>query len=301
MLKHRDRIVQWLRQPTTTAGRVSKFAVRVVRHFYLNNGVLLSSAVAYNTMLSIIPLCLVILMAFAQFFSDELLYETIFPELALIVPGLDVVLGEILQAFPEDRELVGGIGLLVMIFFSTIAFRILETALGVIFHRPKHKAPRKFWVSAAIPYLFLGLIGFAVLLITVVSAAVNAIPIETFLLLGLRFPLHEITAVVIHVLGLLGLVFLFTVLYVVLPTSRVRVGRALIGGVTATVLWEGTRFLLVWFFTNISLVGVVYGSLATLVVLLVSMEVAALIVLFAAQVIAELEHSAGEDLPWYEE
>lgn len=301
MDNRRERIIKWLKQPTTTAGRVAKFSIRVAHHFYLNNGGLLSSAVAYNTMLSILPLCLVMTMALTRFFSDQILYGTIFPELATIVPGLDVVLGEVLRAFPDNREFVGGIGLLVMLFFSTVAFRILETAMAVIFHRPKQKFARKLWVSAVIPYFFIGLIGLSVLIITIISTAVNAIPFETFRLLGLRVPLQEVTAMVIHLLALLALVLLFSALYIVLPTSRVRTRRALIGGVTATVLWEGTRLVLAWFFTNVSLVSVVYGSLATMVILLISMEVAALIILFAAQVIAELEHSAGENLPWFEE
>ena len=55
-----------------------------------------------------------------------------------------------------------------------------------------------------------------------------------------------------------------------------------------------------YYFAKISLVGVVYGSLATVVVVLLSMEVASLILLFGAQIIAELEACSRAGVPWYE-
>jgi len=64
---------------------------------------------------------------------------------------------------------------------------------------------------------------------------------------------------------------------------------ALLGGVTAALLWEATRHALLWYFTTVSKVNVVYGSLTTAIVVLLSLEIAATLVLFGAQVIAEYE------------
>jgi uncharacterized BrkB/YihY/UPF0761 family membrane protein len=65
--------------------------------------------------------------------------------------------------------------------------------------------------------------------------------------------------------------------------------HALLGGVTATVLWEISRHLLVWYFSTLSLVNVIYGTFATAIIILLSLEVAAIILLFGAQVISEYE------------
>jgi uncharacterized BrkB/YihY/UPF0761 family membrane protein len=73
--------------------------------------------------------------------------------------------------------------------------------------------------------------------------------------------------------------------------------HALIGGITATVLWEITRHVLVWYLTTLSQVTVVYGSLTTAIVVLLSLEVAATLLLFGAQVISEYErigHAAAK-------
>jgi len=48
------------------------------------------------------------------------------------------------------------------------------------------------------------------------------------------------------------------------------------------------------------MVNLVYGSLATVIVMLLFLEIAFIILLLGAQVIAELESSAAAGLPWYE-
>ena len=44
-----------------------------------------------------------------------------------------------------------------------------------------------------------------------------------------------------------------------------------------------------WYFASLSQVGVVYGSLTTAIVVLLSLEIAATLVLLGAQVISEFE------------
>ena len=78
-------------------------------------------------------------------------------------------------------------------------------------------------------------------------------------------------------------------IYLVMPIRRVRPSHALIGGFTATALWEIVRHILVWYFTTLSKASIVYGSFATAVIMLLSMEVAATLLLLGAQVIAEYE------------
>jgi len=75
---------------------------------------------------------------------------------------------------------------------------------------------------------------------------------------------------------------------------RVRFRHALIGGITATVLWEITRRVLIWYYATVSMVNVIYGSIAITVVALISIEVVAVILLLGAQVIVELERKSDK-------
>ena len=81
-----------------------------------------------------------------------------------------------------------------------------------------------------------------------------------------------------------------------MPVGRISFRYALAGGITATLLWEIIRSILVWYYSTISLVNVIYGSLATAVVALLSIEIAVIILLLGAQVIAEFERTKS-DLP----
>ena len=93
----------------------------------------------------------------------------------------------------------------------------------------------------------------------------------------------------LYLLGFVGEVFVLTSVYMVMPVGRLVWRHALIGGATAAVLWEITRHLLVWYFSTLSQVSVVYGSLTTAIVVLFSMEIGATLLLLGAQVISEYE------------
>ena len=70
--------------------------------------------------------------------------------------------------------------------------------------------------------------------------------------------------------------------------------KLVVAGATATVLWEMMRHMLAWYYTTMSQIQVVYGSLTTAVVALLSVEIGALVLLVGAQVIAEYERIGRE-------
>src|SRR6185369_1519674 len=90
-------------------------------------------------------------------------------------------------------------------------------------------------------------------------------------------------------LGLVGEVFVLSSVYMVMPVGRLSWRHALIGGVTAALVWEVTRHVLVWYFSTLSQVSVVYGSLTTAIIVLFSLEIGATLLLLGAQVISEFE------------
>jgi uncharacterized BrkB/YihY/UPF0761 family membrane protein len=81
-----------------------------------------------------------------------------------------------------------------------------------------------------------------------------------------------------------------------MPVGRLSVRYALIGGVTAGLLWEITRHVLVWYYASMSSIQVVYGSLTTSIIVLLSVEIGAIVLLLGAQVIAEYERVRREPI-----
>jgi hypothetical protein len=56
--------------------------------------------------------------------------------------------------------------------------------------------------------------------------------------------------------GRTGEALLLTAIYLVMPAGRLSFRHAVIGGVTAAVLWEITRHILVWYYTTMSQIDV---------------------------------------------
>jgi membrane protein len=266
-----------------------RFFLRVLAAFKHNQGLLLSGAIAYYMLLSIIPLFLLLLVGLSRVLPEEQLLATVEGDLALLIPAASDLVSEDLRSFLTHTHLIGWVGFVALVFFATMSFTMMENAMSVIFFHRVAIHRRHFLISALIPFLFIFLIGAGLLLITLISGALETLDDEQIRLFGYEWTLQGLSGASLYLLGMLGQMLLLTALYLVMPTGRIRVSHALVGGVVAAVLWEISRHLLVWYFRTLSFVNIIYGSLASAVVVLLSFEVAALILLLGAQVIAELE------------
>jgi membrane protein len=173
---------------------------------------------------------------------------------------------------------------------------VLENAMSVIFFHRVTERRRRFIVSVLLPYCYILCLGVGVLLVTLVSASLQAMGEREIEFLGRTWSLGGVSGVLLYLLGFAGEVLVLTSIYLVMPVGRIKFSHALIGGVTAAVLWEITRHVLTWYFATLSQVNVVYGSLTTAIVVLLSLEFAAILLLFGAQVIAEYERIATEKI-----
>jgi membrane protein len=90
-----------------------------------------------------------------------------------------------------------------------------------------------------------------------------------------QISLVDYSALLLKSARFLGEIILFASFYRSLPAVHVRFRLSLVGGVVVSILRETTRAILVWYFSSVSLVNVVYGSLGTIIILLITMEVGA--------------------------
>ena len=284
------------RRATKVLQRPGAFALAVIKGFRANQGVLLAGAVAYYTLLSLVPLLILALMVLSHLFAEDQVLLILREYLEFVVPGQSNALVQELRTFLAHREVVGGFLLVTMLFFSALAFTILENAMSVIFvHRVAIKR-RHFLVSAIMPYLFVLFLGAGLLVVTLVASMLQFVGTRSIVILGQVHSLDRVSAVLLYLLGLTGEALLLSAIYLVMPVGRLSLRHALIGGVVATLLWEITRHVLVWYYTTMSQIQVVYGSLTTSVAILLSVEIGALVLLLGAQVIAEYERIGHEPI-----
>lgn len=269
----------------------SRFCLRTVRAFSRSGGWELAGALAYNGLLSVVPLFLLATAVFARFVDRERFIRVVAREMRQFLPAANAqpIYQAILDMLREPFS--GGLfGLAALLFFSTFAFRTLQHALDVIFHhRRELHGPRSLLLSSAIALGYVVAIGFASLLQTLALVSLDRVP-----WLAERIPRFT------GWLGLVGTSLVLASVFWVMPVGKGSLRAALWGGVIAAVLWQALQGTLIWYFANISSVNLIYGSLAGIVVVLFSFELAAAIVLLAAQAIAEIERSSRAGVPWYE-
>jgi YihY family inner membrane protein len=265
------------------------FGWRVLKNFRANQGLLLAGAVAYYALLSVVPLLILTVIALSHIVDQGELLSTLGRYLEWLMPGQSQAIVDELSTFLDHRDVIGWVLFATMLFFSSLAFTVLENAMSVIFLHRVAVRRRRFIVSAMLPYLYILCLGFGLLVVTLVAGSLQAIGEESVNLFGRDWSLSGVSGLLLYLLGLAGEIFVLTSVYMVMPVGRLHWSHALIGGVTAALLWEVTRHLLVWYFSTLSQVNVVYGSLTTAIVVLLSLEIAATLLLLGAQVISEYE------------
>ncbi|HOW75314.1 MAG TPA: YhjD/YihY/BrkB family envelope integrity protein, partial [Candidatus Competibacteraceae bacterium] len=93
-------LYRWLRYPLT-------FARQVFQRFQANQGTLLAGAIAYNALLSLIPLVILLLVALSQVVSEAQLLEVLHRYLEQLMPSKsDLILRQV-QQFLEHRRVLG--------------------------------------------------------------------------------------------------------------------------------------------------------------------------------------------------
>ena len=265
------------------------FAWRTLKAFRANQGFLLAGAVAYYALLSLVPLLILVGIALSHVIDRGELLDALGRYLEWLVPGQSHALVDELTTFLDHRDVIGWLLFVSMLFFSSLAFTVLENAMSVIFHHRVAIRRRRFMVSALMPYLYILSLGLGLLLVTFVAGSLQAMGEESVHFLGVDWSLHGVSGVLLYLLGLAGEIAVLTSIYLVMPVGSLRLRHALVGGVSAALLWELTRHALLWYLATLSQVSVVYGSLTTAIVVLLSLELGATLLLLGAQVIAEYE------------
>src|SRR6476620_3905017 len=105
---------------TKVISQPGRFSLQVVKAFQKNQGLLLSGALAYYILLSMIPLFTLLLLMLSHLIDQAALMATLQRYIGLIIPGdASVVLGQVRNVL-EHREVAGWVVLVAMLFFSSL-------------------------------------------------------------------------------------------------------------------------------------------------------------------------------------
>ena len=269
-------------------GPPARLAWRAFLRFQEHNGPDRAAAVAYYTLLSLLPLLIFLIsLGVAVVGSFERAYRGTLLLVSGVVVHLDERSLEALRTFVERSLRFQIPALLLLAWTARRAFASLFSALERIFG-----VPGRSFARGNLAALGMVLVAGAGLLVTMVST----MAIATAEGLVTRFvgpeqagALHALMGVVVT--RLIPIVITFTfffVVYRVVPRRVVSTRHAARGALLGTLLWELAKNGFAYYLRNLARVAGLYGTLEGVIVLAIWLELSVSIVLYCAEVVALL-------------
>ncbi len=241
-----------------------------------------ASALTFYSLLSLVP---VVAMGFgiSKGFGMESYLER---QLMELFAGREEVMNWILNFSKSLLEtsrggIIAGIGLVILIFTVMSIFSSIEASFNDIWQvdhgRPwSRKLVDYFAMMLIAPLFFIFSSAFTVFLTTQIPQISAEIK-----LLGWISPLIMF---LVKLIPYLLIWMLFTLLYMVMPNTKVKFTSALVAGIIAGTLFQLAQWGYIHFQIGVTRYNAIYGSFAALPLLLMWMQVSWLVVLFGAEI-----------------
>jgi membrane protein len=264
--------------------RVLVVVVRALTDALLN---LEATALVYRTLLSIVPL-LAVGFSVLKAFGAEYKVDTVVARILEPLGASGSQLAAQVVGFVDNLRVsvLGAIGFVLLFYTVLSVIERIESAFNRIWHvrRPRSLA-RKFsdYLSIVLvgPVLVFGAFG-------IMAAAQNYWLVQRVLAAT-----HLTGAAVFlarHGAPFVLLVAAFTLLYRLLPHTRVTLRAALVGGVTAALMWHVAGYGFALFVAGSTSYTAIYSGAAVFLISLIWLQLAWLIVLTGAQVAYVHQH-----------
>jgi len=265
---------------------VFQFFNLAIRQFSVNQGYLLSAALAYYILLSLLPLMLLSLIVLAHFIDEQSLIHLLKIQLSTLFPSaMDIAISQVRHAY-SSRALIGTMGFISLVIFSGLVFRTLQKIMKVFFgvdDKPRHA---HLLISIIVPNLFVLIFLFLTFLLTLLDGSIATLQLENFTFLARAIDISPYLSHGVKIFSIFANFILLVLFYKILPRVKVKWRHAVAGALTTGLLWMVVKQILIYFYEHFSSVNILYGALSSLFILLISLEVLSLLLLFGAQVIA---------------
>jgi len=244
-----------------------------------------AASMSYFTMMAIVPFCLFVITLFGYFLGHYPdFYSFFLKRLANFFPA---VTNEIMQDISTliSYKGIGNVGLVLYGLLSYQVFASYEAALNAIF---KVKKKRRFVFSILIS---LSVVTLIIALLTLSFAATSIVP----LLKGFSpfFPglkIGKVTQFIIRfVLPFVLVLLVVTMLYILIPKTRVNIFHSFRGALFTTIFLEIAKHIFTWYVSSVAELGKIYGPLTAIISFLLWVYYSSSIFLIGAEIV----HNSG--------
>jgi membrane protein len=237
----------------------SHFISMLVKKVGQDDVSVLSASIAYYAFLSVFPLMLALIAIFGLILPSQSLQTQILNFFSQYFPGSGSLFQDNISDIIRYRGALGAVGILGLLWSSTGIFGVISLgvnrAWNIRHQRPIYiKKPREIAMVLGVGILFLLSLGISTLFSLL---ARGGLPITSA---GL-----QIAAVFVAFCLSLSV---FCLVYLYLPLTRVKLSDVWPGAILATLLFESGKYLFVLYLNYYNHYDRIYGSVASVIVML---------------------------------
>ena len=265
------------------------FFIRVINQLNKNNGTSLAAAIAYYGFLSIFPMLLGLVGILGYILPSENIQQQLISYVQQNLPGISDVITSNIQNVINARGALSIIGIIGFLWSGSAIFGALDNAInrarGTIQLSPIYiRKPRDIGLTIGIGILFLISMG-ASYVFSVIH--LNSLPIvgAYFIEIGTRFVAFILAFVI------------FLILFKVVPNTKTYWRYVWPGAFITAVLFEVGRGLFVYYINNFTNYTSVYGTIGSIIAILVLIYYSALILIVGVEITAEYSRMQRGETP----
>lgn len=280
-----QRLLSELRQTRLGKSTPVRLAYRVVQEMGEDDATHMAASVSYYAVLSLFPLLLALTAIVGWVAGSSSRQDELVEFVVDFLPGSEQFVRESVEGIQGIRGTVSVLAILGLIWSASNVFgsitRVVNRAWDVRQNPPFYKnKPRQLAMALGVGTLFIASIALTSVLQWATSIEIGSRTISG--LLG-----GQVFAVILRLPALIIGFAIFLTIYKYLPNTRTYWRYIWPGAALAAVLFEAGKSLFLWYLETFAQFDQIYGSLASIIVLMIWTYMCAVILILGAEVASE--------------
>ncbi len=252
-----------------------------------------AASLAYYAFFSLFPLLLVIIAGGSYFLNSQQVYQDVIQLVQRAIPVSTRVISENLFEVLDERETVGILSLLTLLWSASGVFTNLAYSINLAWPGASR---RNFFKKRLVGLAMIAGVSGLMVLSLALNWVINMVPILKLAIVS--FPDLSLWSFFSSLGSWLVIFLLFLVLYRWVPTAEVNWNATLWGALIASIAWKIAGAGFSWYLKSGAVrYQSVYGSLGAIVALLFLIFIGSLITLFGAHLSAAMDRWIKENNP----